>query len=444
MSVFSNIIFKLDIKITYIFVEPQNQVDQFNLKNCFKNLFFYINKKDVIRFLKLLIVLEFFLVINLLKILYLPLILLIFFSKYRFAQLNYTQVGAISEHINLMFKKNFIDGYKTIFLIPSNSKFSFLSEILKNQIILNNTFLNIFLLPLKHTKLISCTMNEADYLFDENLNLRSKTIKSDIINNYSEKNLNCNFFELNKNFLIYMNNYFQKYFRNIDFNKAFILHQRDNYYNLTSNLRGSEASTYKLMIEHILSLGFYLIRFVNKQTEKFDFNSEKYIEINTDLKDEFNQNFNIKLQFYLIYVSKGLICTSSGPASIGSLFSKPVYDTNNYGPNVNSTTKEGTYILKKILHEGKILSIKDLKKLAFYEGLYSSDINLNKLGIEVVNNTEIEILDGFKDFLNNIQNDFFLTKEQLKFREELPNIDLKYYKSNISQSFLTNNKNFLD
>ena len=43
-------------------------------------------------------------------------------------------------------------------------------------------------------------MNKADYLFDENFKLRSKTIKSDIINNYNEKNLNCNFFELDKNF----------------------------------------------------------------------------------------------------------------------------------------------------------------------------------------------------------------------------------------------------
>ena len=60
--------------------------------------------------------------------------------------------------------------------------------------------MNIILLPLKHTKLISCSMNKADYLFDENFKLRSKTIKSDIINNYNEKNLNCNFFELDKNF----------------------------------------------------------------------------------------------------------------------------------------------------------------------------------------------------------------------------------------------------
>ena len=254
------------------------------MKNCLKNLTFYIKKKNVISFFKLLIVLQFFLVINFLKIFYSPLILLFFLSKYRFAQINYTQIGAISEHINLMFKKNFIDGYKTIFLIPSISKFNFLPKILKNQIIFDNIFLNIILLPLKHTKLISCSMNKADYLFDENFKLRSKTIKSDIINNYNEKNLNCNFFELDKNFLIYMNDYFQKYFGNIDFSKTFILHQRDNYYNLTSNLRGSEAYTYKLMIEHILSLGFHLIRFVNKETEKFEFNSEKYIEINTDLK----------------------------------------------------------------------------------------------------------------------------------------------------------------
>lgn len=435
-----NLLFKLDFLITYIFIKPENRLDEFNFKNCFENLMFHLKKKQIIRFSKLLIILQFYLMINFLKIFYLPFIILFYFSKYRFALINYTQIGALSEHLNLMFKKNFNNGYKTIFLIPSTSNFHFFSEIFKNQIVFSNIFLNIILLPLKHTQLISCKMNNSDYLYDENNLLKNQTIKSNIINLYSHKNPKCNFFNIDENFLLNMNKFCQTYFGNINFDKTFIFHQRDDFYNNTSDLRGSKISSYKLMIDYILSEGFYLIRFVDSFSQKLEINSERYIEINIDLKNEFNEYFNVKLQFYLIYVSKGLICTTSGPASIGSLFSKPVYDTNNYGPNVNSITKEGTYILKKIYQKNKILSLKDLKKIKFFEGLFASDYQLKRLGIKVVNNTENEILNGFKDFLKNIKCGVILTKEQLKFREELPEIDLKFYKSNISQSYLLKNK----
>ena len=66
------------------------------------------------------------------KIFYAPLIFGFYFSKYRFAQLNYFQIGAVNEHLNYMAKKNYVDGFKTIFLIPKNSEFYFVSEIFEN------------------------------------------------------------------------------------------------------------------------------------------------------------------------------------------------------------------------------------------------------------------------------------------------------------------------
>ena len=61
------------------------------------------------------------------------------------------------------------------------------------------------------------------------------------------------------------------------------------------------------------------------------------------------------------------------------------------------------------------------------------------MGITVKNNSEDEILEGFKDFLK-IQTDQYTTKEQINFKKNLPDIELKNYKSNIAQSFILSNK----
>ena len=140
-----NIIFKFDIMIMYIFLQPMMRLDEFTLENSLKNLIFYIRNKNKKEILKILLLILFFIFINIMKVLYLPIILFFYFSKFRFAQINYNQIGAMNEHINFMIKKNFNEGYKTILLIPKSTKFSFISNIFKNLIIIKSDLLNIIL-----------------------------------------------------------------------------------------------------------------------------------------------------------------------------------------------------------------------------------------------------------------------------------------------------------
>ena len=435
MNKIYNIIFKLDVMIMYIFLQPMMRVDEFTLGNGLKNLFYYIRIKNKKEIFKLFSLIFFFIFINIIKILYSPIILFFYFSKFRFAQINYHQIGAISEHINFMTKKNFNNGYKTILLIPENSKFSFISKVFKNLKIINSNILNIILLPLKHTSLISCKMNSVDLFLNENYELRNKNPKSKIQNEFIKKYIDLNLFELNNNYISTMDTYLKKNFPTLNINNCFVLHQRDDNYRSTSNFRGSNIYSYNKMIEFILSKGYSLIRLINNDSKKLSFDNLRYFEVNTDLI------FNMELQYYLIYFSKGLICTTSGPASIGSLFSKPVFDTNNYGSNVNSITSNGTYILKKIEKDNRYLNFKELLELKFFEGIYACTRECKRIGLKVINNSEIEILEGFKDFLS-IQNKNDISYNQKIFKENLPNCELKYYNSNIAQSFIKDNKLF--
>mgnify|MGYP001317360827 FL=1 len=73
--------------------------------------------------------------------------------------------------------------------------------------------------------------------------------------------------------------------------------------------------------------------------------------------------------------------------------------------------------------------------------MYACTRECKRIGLEVINNSEIEILEGFKDFLN-IQNRNEISYDQKKFKKNLPNCELKYYNSNIAQSFIRDNKLF--
>ena len=430
-----NLIFKLDVMIMYIFLEPMMRLDEFTLQNSLKNLIYYLRTKNKKKILIFLVLILFFIFINIMKVLYLPIILFIYFSKIRFAQINYNQIGAMNEHINFMTKKNFNEGYKTVLLIPKSTKFSFISKIFKNLIIIKSDLLNIILLPLKHTSLVSCKMHSVDLFLNKNYELRNKNPKSKIQNDFFKKYLDLNLFELDNKYISKMEIYLNKNFPTFNFKNFFVFHQRDDNYKSTSNFRGSDINSYKKMIEFVLSNGYSLIRLINNDSKKLSFDNSRYLEINTDLM------YNMKIQYYLIYFCKGLVCNSSGPASIGSLFSKPVYDTNNYGSNVNSITSKGTYITKKITKNGTELNLKELLQLKFFEGVYACTRECKRIGLDVINNSEIEILEGFKDFLS-IQNKNEISIDQKKFKENLPNCELKYYKSNIAQSFIRDNKIF--
>ena len=97
--------------------------------------------------------------------------------------------------------------------------------------------------------------------------------------------------------------------------------------------------------------------------------------------------------------------------------------------------------MKKILKGGKEIKFKDLVEMKFFEGPFMSSIVFKENCYKVLNNSELEILNGFKEYLK-IQNNLSASKEQSNFKKNLPEIDLKYYNSNVAQSFLDNNRDY--
>lgn len=199
-SFINRLIFSFDIKIMFTLVEPLLYPSRASYKNLSINLFSYFFNLKIKDFTKSVFLILFLILVDILKIIYFPVIIFFYFSKYRFVQINYSQIGAVTQYLNVMVKKNLIDGYKSIILIPSYSNFSFIKEIFKNLIIIDNVLLNILLLPLKHTSLISCTNEKIDHFLDSNLQLINSSPFSKIFLKYRLLNKKNDLFKFKDDF----------------------------------------------------------------------------------------------------------------------------------------------------------------------------------------------------------------------------------------------------
>tara|TARA_B100000767_G_C19773761_1_gene541452 strand:+ start:3049 stop:4377 length:1329 start_codon:yes stop_codon:yes gene_type:complete len=434
MNFFYKIISILDIRLSFVRIEPLSYPAKMSFLNLMKNFSFNILNLNFREILKDSIFLIFFLIINSLKVMYLPLAIVVYFSRYRFIQINYSQFGTINLDLHIMVKKNLNKGYKSIILIPNYSNFYFLKKIFKNLKIINNNFLNIFLLPLKHTSFISVKAEEANILFDENLNYVTKQPYSIILNRYKKKykNKEKKIFEFKEEFNKEMKIYFKNNFSSFDLNKTIILHHREAFFNKTSHWRGSDLSNYLPTLKYLLKKGYGVIRLTHTKSKKLIFKSKKYAEINTD------EHINKLFQYYIISKCRGFICTDSGPCSVGTYLNTPIYDTNIFGMNIAGINKKSTYILKKVKLNKRVLLFKELIELGYYKGfLYSR--KMNKSQFSIVQNTPDELLEGLKEFIN-INKKKKKSSLQKNFKKSIPNyMELKNYDAFISQYFIKKN-----
>ncbi len=432
----SNIFFKLDQRLIYIFVEPKRYPSNITNLKIINNLFYFLKDLKIILLLKETTILIFYNLVNIFKIIYLPLIIVLYIQKKKFIQLNFSQIGVLHEQLNFMIKQNKLNGFDSLILIPKNSKFSYIKNIFLNLKIIDNIFLNIFLIPLKHSSLSSCKSDKIDNFLNENFELKLKAQHSKIYNQYEKNFNNSDIFSLNKDFLNKEEKKFVNENKNLDLEKIIIFHHRENNFNKTSDLRGSQIYTYTEGIEFLLNQNYSIIRLVDKNSTKLKISNKKYTEF--DISNPLNQ----KSQFYLINKSKGFMGTSSGPVSIASLFDVPILETNVYGQRVNAFTNNGSYTLKKVKKKGEILTYDELIKLNFYRGIYYSRQKLLEEGYSIINNTTEEIFKAAEHF------DFLLTNpkyeptlEQKNFKKFLPEyMELKFTKSNIDPNFINLNK----
>ena len=195
---FYNIFFRIDQKMLFIWVEPYRYPASPSNKIIIKNLFYLIINFRLIETIQKFIFLIYF-ILNILIIFFIPLNFFLKKIKYKFVQINFTQIGILNEHLCFMVKKNKIEGFNSIILIPKSSKFGFLKDIFSNLKIIDNEVLNIILSPLKHFSFSSCKTNSLEHFLDESFNLILSSPHSKIYHKYNKEFKNTEIFNLKKN-----------------------------------------------------------------------------------------------------------------------------------------------------------------------------------------------------------------------------------------------------
>ena len=433
---FYNIFFRIDQKMLFIWVEPYRYPASPSNKIIINNLFYLFINLRLIETIKKLIFLIYFNIINILSIFFIPLNLIFKKIKYKFVQINFTQIGILNEHLCFMVKKNKIDGFNSIILIPKSSKFGFLKDIFSNLKIIDNEVLNIILSPLKHFSFSSCKTNSLDHFLDESFSLTLSSPHSKIYKKFNKEFKNTEIFNLKIDYIEKEKKKFFEENSELDLNNLLIFHHREKYYLNRSDLRGSDIETYVDGLNFLINKGYSLIRLVDKYSKKNIIQDKNYKEYSIDNLS------NQKSQYFLINNCRGFIGNGSGPISIATLFDKPILETNIWGQRVHAFNNKGSFILKKVCKDGKVISYKEAINLNYYKGIHLSHRKMLELGLNLQDNSSEEILESFKHFDNLINIEQFIPSiEQNNFKKFLPDyMEMKNTDSNIDPYFINTNK----
>ena len=339
--------------------------------------------------------------LNILIILYYPLILIFFFLKIKFLHVNLWQIGALIHHLDFLVKENKLKyQYNLIFFAPKFLTISnYIPNIYKKEIkVFTNFFLYIISLPFIHSRLVS-----IDPWNSENININSQChqIHREYFKKYNS--YICK--------LVEIDDYLYKNFinkNNIN-SKIIAIHVRDdNFYDFKS-YRSCDIKTYKKTINYLLKKNFAVVRFVNNKSEKLNFNNKNYFELTTNNEEE-------KLLQYLIIKNSILcICTLGGPMSFNFIIDVPFLMTNLIPLTMSGVTKMmDRYILKRYYHkhEKRFLNLKEI----FDKKIYLVPALCKKLNITIIDNTEDEILSATKSIIYEIlNNNFTPSQHQINF-----------------------------
>ena len=149
-------------------LNPLGHATYLNLKTLINNFTYHLINFELFFLIRTIIIIIYLTILNFIKIFYLPIAIIFFFSKYRFCQLNFSQVGIINLHISYMVKKNLIEGKKTIIFIPKGTNFTFIKKIFKNLIIIDSKILYLLTLPLRSFGFISVLNKKIDPFLNNN------------------------------------------------------------------------------------------------------------------------------------------------------------------------------------------------------------------------------------------------------------------------------------
>ena len=303
------------------------------------------------------------------------------------------------------------------------------------------TFENKFLSTILHyqkryPKLI---FDSYKYTADENA-LSYKILKDKFLKN--------DFYKVSRSDVEYGRKFLE---RNNLINKKFILiHARDSFYRPLDHerLRNSNFDDFQKSIDWLLERGVAIIRIGHN-----DSNRSKFENRIIDLTFEKNEEKKEILSIFLSYNCEFFIGASSGAKTFAAIFGKPILTTNaaplthslevcTYGISIPKLYKRNKKILS--FHEMKnIIKESLLKKNEIFNN-YRRDDFYSFRNIEVIDNTEEEILEATKEIYHRTyKNDFTEDDLQRKFRNVLKNTYSGEALGSISSSFIKKYKDLL-
>jgi putative glycosyltransferase (TIGR04372 family) len=203
--------------------------------------------------------------------------------------------------------------------------------------------------------------------------------------------------------------------------------------------RNQPIDTYFPAIKEIIDLGGWVIRVGDKSMDKFP-NFNQFIDLAVSNQD------NSFLHPYVLASGKFFIGTSSGPASIPPLFGIPTLITNatSIGRNVLSSSKNSIYIPKlTVKSNGIALSYSEtLSSCDGYGELEISELREQDLSLQC--NSAEDILLGVREILDRINGTFVDDNFSGETLREIRSRFLFTSKGDIAQSFIANNKEWLN
>ena len=336
-------------------------------------------------------------------IIFLPISLILFFLNIRFANLNFTQIGALSTQADILIKYNLLNN-NHIIVTYLPEKFvcnKVLLNLFSNHlIVIKKWYLSFLLFPFIHNWFLSIDIHKIEpsniHSLSYKVNQKFNKTRKDIYTNF-KKNINKKYINLSKKY-----------------KKIITIHVRENNtkYGRKTSLRYSDFKNYKKSIKYLVRENYNIIRFVDKYSN-FKFKNYTEIKVNSDS--------NQYKQIFFIINSDFTITNNSGVQSLSNMFNIPNLTVDSFpyhrSFNFNKFDLTNPKILKK--NKKNVLLTAYLTKYMILNAYL-----LKKYKLIVKNNDQDDIYLSVKEILKKI-----------KTKSKIRNIKIDYIKKNKIQFY---------
>ncbi len=197
------------------------------------------------------------------------------------------------------------------------------------------------------------------------------------------------------------------------------LYSGDNSFNRHRNI--SSMNNYNKTILYLIKKKYFVVRVGKLHKKKFNIKSENFLDY------PFFKFNSEQLDMFLAAKCDFCISTGSGFDALARMFRKPVLYTNFSSYGDTAFGKKHMIIYKKFMNKKKKkLSITDLHYENFFQIDNSSEILDKKLFF--IENSDIEILNATKDFINYKKNKKKFNKKYELFDKKFKSFYMKNYK----------------